>query len=378
MHDSVNIVFLGDIYLGENPSITLDNDVKKILGKADLVIGNLEGSLTQHNKAVGGGCCIKSAVESANILKNWGVNIVSLANNHMFDYGWTGFEDTCHALDEVGLAYLGAGKDLSTATKPIILKVKGLKIGLLSYSWYLAQTASATEGVILRAFMSACDWYENLSKTPRATERSYGLAPLDEKLIKNEIRKLAGNVDIVVVLTHWGYCGFTFPSLEQVVLGNNLIDTGATAVVGHHSHVVQGVQSRDNALVAYSLGNFAFADYLDLGRPVKLRGKSREGIILFLHLTQDRKITYDVVCTVMKKGVVKLDNSKRRIKEFLKISALLKPPGYYAKVWRGVVWRRMIENFLNKLNPLKLDEIRRETFVAGWRMFKRMVTINEK
>lgn len=373
MHDSVSIAFLGDIYFGESPSITLNNDVKRILGKADLVMGNLEGPLTQHNEAVGGGCCIKSAIESANILKSWNVNIVSLANNHMFDYGWAGFENTCHKLDEAGVAYLGAGKDLSMATKPMILEVKGLKIGLLSYSGHLAQTGSAIEGVMLRAFMSACDWYENLSKTVCATEKSFGCASLSEKLMKKEIRKLASMVDIVIVLTHWGYCGFTFPSLDQVVLGNSLIDAGATAVVGHHSHVVQGVQSRDNALVAYSLGNFAFADYVDLGRPVKIRGKNREGIILFLHLTQSKEASYDVNYIVMKKGVVELDNSQHRTKEFSKLSALIESPEHYSKFWRRLVWERMIKIILYRLNPLNLRKIRWETFNAGWLMLRSII-----
>jgi poly-gamma-glutamate synthesis protein (capsule biosynthesis protein) len=183
--NGINILFLGDIYLGGNPAVELSLEIQKILASSDIVIANQEGPISNCDSSIGIKCCLKSAPETADILKKRGVDVVSLANNHMFDYGWEGFEQTRNHLDKAQIAYLGAGKNLDEAAKPLILEVKGLKIGLLAYSWGFVQTTCATES-------------------------SFGCAPLDTELMVEQISKIKNQVDAVIVMPHWGIVNICF------------------------------------------------------------------------------------------------------------------------------------------------------------------------
>jgi poly-gamma-glutamate synthesis protein (capsule biosynthesis protein) len=291
-------------------------------------------------------------VESAEILKSWGIMVVSLANNHMFDYGWEGFKETQRLLDKAGISYVGAGKDLQQACRPLIVEIKGTKIGLLAYSWQFVQTTCATEN-------------------------SYGCAPLETGLIISQIRKLRSNSDAVIVLPHWGYCEYPFPVPQQVELGKRMIKAGATAVIGHHSHVVQGVVEEEGQLLAYSLGNFVFAEYSDRGRAVRLTEDNTEGVILKIGLVSGRVASYNVIFTVLRDDIIQIDNSSQRLKKFARRSEPLKLKDY-SRYWRRFVRRRMVKRILYWANIFNWRHIHKETFIGGWLMVKALFRVGRK
>jgi len=348
MAESVTINFLGDIYLGEQPYLSITPEISHTLKSADLVIANQEGPITDQGRAIGGKCCLKSAPETANILQNWGVDVVSLANNHMFDYGWEGFEQTRLQLDKAGIRYLGAGKDLQEASSPLIADVKGTRIGLIAYSWEFVQTTCASEN-------------------------SYGCAPLDKELMVKQIDEIKSHVDSVIVLPHWGYCDYRIPTPMEVNLGKCLIKAGATAVVGSHSHTIQGIARSDDAIIAYNLGDFAFGENWDQGRFVRIQDRtrdSREGMILKLHILPKKVESYEVVYTVLRNnGLIEIDDSPRRREEFAKRSSILSAQDYF-RPWQRYVRLRLVKRFLYWMNVLNWHKIRKGTLAGGWLAIK--------
>lgn len=344
----LSIAFVGDVYAGERSCTRLGASVAEVLAAADIVVANQEGPITDCTRPIGGKACLKSGPKTAAMLRDWGVRVVSLANNHMFDFGFEGFRQTCRALDDVGIAHLGAGRNLASATTPHIIATGGLRVGLLAYA------AAETQ--------ATC-----------ATEASFGCAPLDESLLMlDAVRDLRSQVDAIVVIPHWGYCDYALPTPEQVTLTGRLLDAGATAVVGHHSHVVQGLVERDGKLVAYSLGNFAFTPFSDRGRRVELSRENMRGAVLTLRLGKERVASHAIHHTIQRGDVIERDGSDRCARLFVARSAPLEAAGY-AGLWRGYVRRRMISRMVHWANPARWRNIRTNTLRAGWLMIRRML-----
>ena len=347
LENHVTILFVGDVYFGQRPYLSLAPEVMQSFKSADLVIANQEGPITDYDKAIGGKCCLKSSPETADILRIWGVDVVSLANNHIFDYGWEGFEQTRQQLDKSGIRYLGAGKNLKEACAPLIVNVNGIKLGLLAYSWEFVQTTCATED-------------------------SYGCAPLDKELMVKQIHDLKNQVDHVIVLPHWGYCEYAFPTPEQIELGRTLIEEGATAIIGHHSHVTQGISIESDSLIAYSLGNFAFAEYSDRGRPVHMTNEQRKGIILKMELAEGKITSHDVLYKIQKQSLVQIDYSQQSPDKFKQLCHPLGMPNY-TRFWRKIVRQRMVKRILYWANILNWRYIRKETLIGALLMLKGML-----
>ena len=347
MAESVTINFLGDIYLGKQPYLSLTPEVMDTLKAADLVIANQEGPITNHDKAIGGKCCLRSASEAANILQSWHVNVATLANNHMFDYGWQGFEQTKKLLEQAGIAYLGAGKNLDEATQPLILESKGIKVGLLSYSWEFVQTTCATD-------------------------KTFGCAPLEKDLVMSETQKLRQQVDVVIVMPHWGYCDYLLPTPEQVSMAKSFIDAGATAVVGHHSHVAQGIMSEAGKLAAFSLGNFAFARYKYGRQKVKLTTENLRGIILKLVCKSGEVVSHELIHTKQENATIVRNDSERHRAKFAKRQAPLASDNY-AKYWRRYLKCRLFKRILYWMNILNWKNIRKGTIDGAGLMLKSLL-----
>jgi poly-gamma-glutamate synthesis protein (capsule biosynthesis protein) len=140
-----------------------------------------------------------------------GINAVSLANNHTFDYGQIGYEDTIVALDEAGVGYFGNGKIL-------IEEINGISVGFIGM---------LSEHRVWQA-IEALEYLE------------------------------ARGVELKIVSYHWGSNDQTHQSAGQIAAGRLLIDHGADLVVGHHPHVLQGIEKYNGRYIAYSLGDFIF------------------------------------------------------------------------------------------------------------------------
>jgi poly-gamma-glutamate capsule biosynthesis protein CapA/YwtB (metallophosphatase superfamily) len=209
--------------------------IKDILVPADINIGNLECSLSDReapihirNKTFN----LRGSPEFCKSLADAGFNIISLANNHILDYGAGGLIDTIDNLQKEGIHHIGAGKDLEEASKPLIIEMKGLRLAFLAFTY---------------AF--------------RARYKKPGCAPCNFSFIQRQIRRVRSSVDVVIVNVHQGIEYVDFPSRKTVALYRGIADEGADLILGHHPHVVQGVEFYNNSLIVYSLGNFVSSYY---------------------------------------------------------------------------------------------------------------------
>jgi len=160
---------------------------------------------------------------------------VSLANNHVMDFGEEAFDKTKDCLDEQGIPYFGAGLKGENFNNPSIIEFAGKKIGLCGYT---CDSAHPTFG----------DYQSN------------GSAVLDLDEIIYDIKALKSKVDFIIIQPHWGIQEIPFPRYSDREIAHALIDAGADAIIGHHAHVIQSREIYKGKHIFYGLGNFIFPD----------------------------------------------------------------------------------------------------------------------
>ncbi len=176
-----------------------------------------------------------------------GFKVVSLANNHSMDYGSEALIETIDTLDASGILHAGAGRNVEEARKPAFFNAGGTRFAFVSF---------ATE-----AFMG---YGANAYKPGIALIRQdalYGpscLNPDDVEAMAEVVKGAKKEADFVIAAFHWGLSQSRALIQSQVVLGRTAVKSGAGLVVGHHPHVLQGVEVYRGSLILYSLGNFVF------------------------------------------------------------------------------------------------------------------------
>lgn len=205
------------------------------LRSGDIAIGNLEAPATDSGTEFRGKRFrFKSNPDVATALKRAGFSVVTLANNHILDFGPSGLEQTMRHLARSGISFAGAGPNLQEARRPAILTAKGKRVAFLAYSLTLPAEFFA------------------------ARNRA-GTAPGYLRYVREDIAHLRPLVDHIVVSFHWGSELAVTPHSYQVSTARAAIEAGADVVLGHHPHVLQGIERYRNGIIFYSLGNFAFA-----------------------------------------------------------------------------------------------------------------------
>lgn len=184
----------------------------------------------------------RAAVQNTALYNTLGVDIVSLANNHAYDYGKDAFLDTLDALRQYNVDSVGGGANIDEAMKPMYYIANGRKIAYVAAS---------------RA--------EKHKMTPEATADSPGiLRCYDTAKFLQVIREAKANSDFVIACVHWGTEYSAEPEDVQVSTAREYIDAGADLIVGAHAHQLQGIEYYKGKAIFYNLGNFWFNDY-DLG-----------------------------------------------------------------------------------------------------------------
>lgn len=205
-----------------------------ILRQGDIVIGNLEAPIAvSGTEFTAKKFRFRLNPKAAPALKNAGFTHLTLANNHILDFGMDGLRQTREALTRQGLAFAGAGPDLDAAKSAWFTDIKGVRIAFLSYSLVYPE--------------------EFFAGKARA-----GTAPGLATLFTTDISRAKESADYVIVSFHWGGEGLDSPKPYQKTVGRQAIDAGADVIIGHHPHVLQGVEYYRNGVIFYSLGNFAF------------------------------------------------------------------------------------------------------------------------
>lgn len=250
--DTVSLMFTGDFLFskdyppyrayvsrGKDISKCIDKKIIKKMKAVDIMVMNNEFTYTNRGKATPGKkFTFRAKPEMAKELVKMGVDLVSLANNHAYDYGEISLLDTMKALKDVEVDYIGAGKNIKEAEKPIYYDENGVKIAIIA--------------------STSIERYAN-PDTKAATKNSPGVARcLDTTRLENIIKKAKKKADIVIVFVHWGSEGTNYIDALQKKQAKNIVKAGADVIVGAHPHVLQRVDFVDDVPVVYSLGNFWF------------------------------------------------------------------------------------------------------------------------
>ena len=238
---AVILNFAGDVtfanhfeyYVGERWNYPFDKFPE--FSMADLSIVNLENPLTRGGIPSEKQFNFRARPEYTRVLKAGGIDIVNLANNHIYDYSEQGLFDTIDFLDQAGIRHIGAGKNMAFARKPVLLKIKGVRIAFLGYYGLRKHSGSHP-----------------------ATADSAGTALRNLSYIKQDIKAVRDSTDVVIVTFHWGIEKEHVPEVDQIYFAHKTIQYGADLIVGHHPHVLQGIEKYRNGLIVYSLGNFIF------------------------------------------------------------------------------------------------------------------------
>lgn len=214
-------------------------EVQAELTSADITLVNNEFTYSAGGAPLEGKAyTFRADPASVELLSAFGTDIVSLANNHVWDYGEEALLDTFDVLDGAGIPYIGAGHDLAEAEQIYYYIINGRKI----------------------AFVSATQIEKTYNYTKEATEDSPGvLKTLDPEKFLAVIREARRKSDYVIAYVHWGTEGMLYPDEDQRVLAQQYADAGADVIIGNHSHRLQGVSYIDGVPVIYSLGNFWFS-----------------------------------------------------------------------------------------------------------------------
>lgn len=206
---------LPDVLARNNNDLSyIFQNVKHIFKADNITTVNLETTFTEFKKKADKQFTFKGSASYAKILTLGDIEGVNISNNHIYDYLQQGFNDTLSALEAEKVNYFGEGHKW-------IKEVEGVKVGFLGYKGY---------------------WYDKASL----------------KKLSDDIEALDREVDFIVVNFHWGVEGAYTPNGTQKYLAHYAVDKGADLIVGHHPHVIQGIENYKGRIIAYSLGNFAF------------------------------------------------------------------------------------------------------------------------
>lgn len=211
---------------------SLFNDMLPIIRDADFAITNLESPLIEYGTPIKKtGPNLKSPLKSIEALNFAGFDMVTLANNHLMDYGKDGLISTLKTCKENGIQTIGAGLNLDEAKQIRYVELDNRKI----------------------AFINCC---ENEWSTTHGNEA--GCNPLDEIEIYYQIKEAKANSDYTILIIHGGHETFDYPSPRMKKLYRWFIDLGVDAVIGHHTHCFSGHEIYKGKPIVYSLGNFVF------------------------------------------------------------------------------------------------------------------------
>ncbi|MFA5536909.1 MAG: CapA family protein [Bacillota bacterium] len=241
--EEIVLTAVGDImlsrYVAHNINQAEDPDqvfaaVNQFLQKGDLVFGNLENPLTPGRKIEIPEMIFRADPVMASVLKKSGFNILSLANNHIADFGAEGLLDTLGCLDDLSIEYCGVGKTAEEALAPCYMEAKGVKLAFLAFTDAAIMPDSFNEG------------------------REAKIAFSDPQAVVTAVGEAAVNADLTIVYLHGGEEYVGEADEPQVKLAHLAIDSGADLVLGSHPHMAQKVEQYRGKYIFYSLGNFVF------------------------------------------------------------------------------------------------------------------------
>jgi len=207
----------------------------KVINESDISITNLEGPITKKENPINKtGSNFKISPKVTSFLSECGFDIVTLANNHIYDQGQKGIKDTFKNLETKNIDWMGAGKNLAEAQKPYYYEVNGIDLAFVNFADVEFSCANENHG---------------------------GANPMDIIENFNQIKDAKEKADYVITIIHGGHEHYHYPSPETRKRYRFLAENGADVIVSHHPHCIVGYEVYKEVPIFYSLGNFLFPPY---------------------------------------------------------------------------------------------------------------------
>lgn len=339
---STKILFVGDVFLRRPCALNLPNYP---------LILNLEAPISNKGNPIEG---------KINLIMEEGILegvfdplpvAVSLANNHIMDFGNEAFENTLSNLQKLQIKYFGAGKLKDNYNNPLIMKFDNLNVAFLGYCYSF--------------------FYEQITYSRKL---KYGPAPLEMKRIYNDITDIKNEVDRIVVSIHWGHEESNYPDRSQVEFARKVIDMGADYIYGHHPHAIQPIEKYQNKPISYSLGNFIFPD-LDLPAYFNKEGNPSSHFKKIQYPWNKASIGMIVDFVNLKYKLIPFYFNNTQViqkKNFFHNYATIEIEHKLYKldelVFQNLRWKKLSRCFLNFIRQPKIPSI--DTFMALGKIFK--------
>ena len=249
-NDEIILNFVGDVSLADNWYIMpkydernkkiygiLSEEVVEIMKNSDVMVANNEFTISNRGEKIPNKLyTFRASPERLSIYQEMGVNLVTLANNHIYDFGNLAFQDALESLEQYDIPYIGAGRNKEEAKQPYYYIINGYKIAFVN--------ATRAEKYIL---------------TPEATATSGGVFKCyDPQEFIDLIHETKKQSDYVIALVHWGKEDSTELEPSQLETSKQYIEAGADVIVGSHAHTLQGIDFYQDKAIIYNLGDFIF------------------------------------------------------------------------------------------------------------------------
>lgn len=312
---SVSLTISGDFcvttdYVGSN---LLNDTIIELFRKQDFNILNLECPVLsdEGKKIIKQGPHLKSNDQIFNHLKSLNINVATLANNHILDYGDAGLQSTVAACSKNNIVTTGVGNNLKDAAKNIILEKNGLRIALVNFcenEWSIAGPNSA------------------------------GANPLD--VVENfyQIKQARADADFVLVIIHGGHEYYNLPSPRMVQQYRFFAEQGADAVIGHHTHCISGMEIHNNIPIFYGLGNMLFTTKSE-------QPGWHTGLTLQVKLEKNEPLKWQLIpikqeSTSYELGLLQGDEKEKLLNDVEKYSAIIIDDKKLLEAWSDFISSR--------------------------------------
>lgn len=301
---TINMSVIGDImchnsqYIDAFSGSTYDfsyvfSDIKHYIDNADIAIGNLETTFAGAARGYSNYPTFNTPEQLAQNLKDFGIDVVSTANNHCMDTGYKGLVSTLDYLDSAGISHTGTSRTQEEQNTVLIKDINGIKIAFLSFTY-------GTNGI------------------PVSSERAYSVNLISDELILNQLQLAkAQNPDLICVSMHWGIEYQNTQNKEQERLADLLFQNGTDIILGSHPHVLQPMEKRTITLedgstkdgfVIYSLGNFMSG---------QTKERTRNSIILNIELTKNGETDKISIGNISYVPIYMYKNTSKTIQKYL-------------------------------------------------------------
>ena len=312
------------------------------LKEADILFGQLECCLSQKGEPQASAPTARDIPpERVSALTAAGFDVLSFASNHTFDRGTEAFFETLDTLKKSNIALIGVGKDIAEARKPMILERNGTRVGFLAYCSVLPKGYEAGLGKPGCAPVRASTSYEQVDWQAGAPPRIITLADKEDlAAMVDDIKKLRPQVDVLVMSIHWGVHFVPgILAMYQKEVGYAAIDAGVDLILGHHAHILKGIEVYKGKVIFYSLCNFVMPTVQGARSPLKeLHGVMVDPEYLDYDYHVDARKTILVKCIISAKKIEKVSYLPVMVNRYAQPEVLLRSDKRSSEVFDYVEW----------------------------------------